>query len=142
MGMLMKLAIVSAEEEIFSGMIREVYAPSKSGELGIFPRHTQLLSQLVPGDVRVKTQDNDELQYFFVSGGILEVQPDYVTVLADTVIRAKDLDEARIIEAKERAEEMMKTMESKVDLARAQTVLIEAEAQLRMIKNLRRVKGT
>jgi F-type H+-transporting ATPase subunit epsilon len=133
----MHLDIVSAEEEIFSGTVHEVYAPSKSGEVGIFPRHTQLLSQLTAGEVRIKPE-HGEMLHFFVSGGMLEVQPHVVTVLADTAIRAKDLDEAQALEAKQRAEEAMGEREADMDFARAQTELIQAEAQLRMIRNLRR----
>lgn len=137
MAMTMHLDIVSAEEEIFSGTVHEVYAPSKSGEVGIFPRHTQLLSQLTAGEVRIKPE-HGEMLHFFVSGGMLEVQPHVVTVLADTAIRAKDLDEAQALEAKQRAEEAMGDREAEMDFARAQTELIQAEAQLRMIRNLRR----
>lgn len=140
MGMLMKLAIVSAEEEIFSGMVREVYAPSVSGELGIYPRHTQLLSVLSAGDVRVKPENTDEMLHYFVNGGMLEIQPDNVTILADTVIRAKDLDEARVLEAKQKAEEEMKNGKTETELARAQAALIETEAQLRFLEKLRRTK--
>ncbi|MEJ2630288.1 MAG: F0F1 ATP synthase subunit epsilon [Acidihalobacter sp.] len=136
MAMTMHLDIVSAEEEIFSGTVLEVYAPSKSGEVGIFPRHTQLLSQLMAGEVRVKPEHGDML-HFFVSGGMLEVQPHMTTVLADTAIRAKDLDEAQALEAKQRAEEAMGEREAEMDFARAQAELIQAEAQLRMIRNLR-----
>lgn len=138
MTMTMHLDIVSAEEAIFSGTVNEVYAPSKSGELGIFPRHTQLLSQLLPGEVRVKPEGQSEILHFYVSGGMLEVQPHVVTVLADTAIRAKDLDEAQALEAKQRAEEAMGSRTAEMDFARAQAELIQAEAQLRMIKNLRR----
>ncbi|WP_455384095.1 F0F1 ATP synthase subunit epsilon [Acidihalobacter prosperus] len=137
MAMTMHLDIVSAEEEIFSGTVLEVYAPSKSGEVGIFPRHTQLLSQLTAGEVRVKPE-HGEMLHFFVSGGMLEVQPHVTTVLADTAIRAKDLDEAQALEAKQRAEEAMGEREAEMDFARAQAELIQAEAQLRMIRNLRR----
>lgn len=137
MAMTMHLDIVSAEEEIFSGTVHEVYAPSKSGEIGIFPRHTQLLSQLTAGEVRIKPE-HGEMLHFFVSGGMLEVQPHVVTVLADTAIRAKDLDEAQALEAKQHAEEAMGEREADMDFARAQTELIQAEAQLRMIRNLRR----
>ncbi|APZ44420.1 F0F1 ATP synthase subunit epsilon [Acidihalobacter ferrooxydans] len=139
MAMTMHLDIVSAEEGIFSGTVHEVYAPSKSGELGIFPRHAQLLSQLVPGEVRVKAEGHSEMLHFFVSGGMLEVQPHVVTVLADTAIRAKDLDEAQALEAKQRAEEAMGNREAEADYARAQAELIQAEAQLRMIKNIRSI---
>ncbi|MEJ2480321.1 MAG: F0F1 ATP synthase subunit epsilon [Acidihalobacter sp.] len=136
MAMTMHLDIVSAEEEIFSGTVLEVYAPSMSGEVGIFPRHTQLLSQLTAGEVRVKPE-HGEMMHFFVSGGMLEVQPHVTTVLADTAIRAKDLDEAQALEAKQRAEEAMGEREAEMDFARAQAELIQAEAQLRMIRNLR-----
>lgn len=142
MAMTMHLDIVSAEESIYSGPINEVYAPSVAGELGIFPRHTQLLSQLAPGEVRFKPEGKQELEHYYVGGGIIEVQPHIVTVLADTVIRAKDLDEAKALEAKQRAEEAMRERQEEEDFARAQAELIQAEAQLRLIKNLRReIKG-
>jgi F-type H+-transporting ATPase subunit epsilon len=133
----MHVDIVSAEEEIFSGTATMVFAPAAMGEVGIAPRHTQMLTQLKPGEVRVETQEGEEL-FFFVSGGILEVQPHVVTVLSDTAIRAHDLDEAKALEAKKAAEEAMADKQSDLEYARAQAELAEAVAQLRAIEKLRK----
>ena len=141
MAMTMHIDIVSAEEEIYSGTVEEVYAPAEMGEVGIFPRHTQLITRLKAGEVRVKPEGKSELEYYYVSGGILEIQPHVVTVLADTAIRATDLDEAAALEAKKRAEEAMSDQKADVDYARAQAELAEAAAQLRMIEKLRRTPG-
>ena len=141
MAMTMHIDIVSAEEEIYSGTVEEVYAPAEMGEVGIFPRHTQLITRLKAGEVRVKPEGKSELEYYYVSGGILEIQPHVVTVLADTAIRATDLDEAAALEAKKRAEEAMADQKADVDYARAQAELIEAAAQLRMIEKLRKTPG-
>ena len=141
MAMTMHVDIVSAEEEIYSGTVEEVYAPAEMGEVGIFPRHTQLITRLKAGEVRVKPEGKSELEYYYVSGGILEIQPHVVTVLADTAIRATDLDEAAALEAKKRAEEAMADQKAEVDYARAQAELIEAAAQLRMIEKLRKTPG-
>jgi F-type H+-transporting ATPase subunit epsilon len=140
MSMTLHVDIVSAEEEIFSGTVTAVFAPAEMGEVGIYPRHTQLLTRLKPGEVRVETQEGDELS-FYVSGGILEVQPHVVTVLSDTAIRAKDLDEAAALEAKERAERMLTDKRSDFEYAKAQAELAEAVAQLRAIQKLRDKKG-
>ena len=129
--------IVSAEEEIYSGAATMVFAPAEMGELGITPRHAPLLTKLKPGEVRVQTQNGEE-QFFFVSGGMLEIQPHMVTVLSDTAIRAKDLDEAAALEAKERAERALQDRKSEMDYAKAQAELIAAAAQLRAIQNLRK----
>ena len=129
--------IVSAEEEIFSGAATMVYAPAEMGEVGIAPRHTQMLTRLKPGEVRVQDQHGEE-QFFYVSGGMLEVQPHIVTVLADTALRAKDLDEASAIKAKEAAEQAMTDKKSDIDYAKAQAELAEAVAQLRAIEKLRK----
>jgi F-type H+-transporting ATPase subunit epsilon len=129
--------IVSAEEEIFSGLVEMVYAPASEGEVGIAPRHTPLLTKLKPGEVRIKTNDQEELA-FFVSGGMLEVQPHIVTVLADTAIRAKDLDEAAALEAKKKAEELMADKSGEIDYSKAQGELAEAMAQLSAIYKLRK----
>ena len=131
MSMTIHVDIVSAEEEIYSGLAEMVFAPGILGELGIAPRHAPLVSQLKPGEVRVKT-DKEELA-FFISGGILEVQPHLVTVLSDTAIRAADLDEAKAIEAKKRAEEALADRASDIDYAKAQAELAEAAAQLSAI---------
>lgn len=129
--------IVSAEEEIFSGLAEMVFAPASQGEVGIAPRHTPLLTRLKPGEVRVKTNDQEELT-FVVSGGMLEVQPHLVTVLADTAIRAKDLDEAAALEAKRKAEELMSDKSGEIDYSKAQGELAEAMAQLSAIYKLRK----
>jgi F-type H+-transporting ATPase subunit epsilon len=136
MAMTMHVDIVSAEEEIFSGSAEMVFASGVMGELGILPRHTPLLTQLRPGEVRIKTPDGEEL-FYYISGGMLEVQPHVVTVLADTALRAKDLDEAAAIAAKERAEQDMKDKVSEFEYAKAQSQLAEAVAQLRAIQKLR-----
>jgi F-type H+-transporting ATPase subunit epsilon len=127
--------IVSAEKEIYSGAAEMVFAPLVTGEVGVLPRHAPLLARLKPGEVRVKTA-TEEL-HFYVSGGMLEIQPHVVTVLADSARRAKDLDEAAALQAKERAEEAMKNRQSDIDYAKAQAELAEAMAQLRAIKRLR-----
>jgi len=138
MAMTTHVDIVSAEEEIFSGTAEMVYAPAQMGEVGIAPRHTQMITRLKPGEVRLQT--GDEIQSFYVSGGILEVQPHVVTVLADTAIRAKDLDEAQAIRAKEHAEQALKDKTSDLEYAKAQAELAEAAAQLRAIDKLRKIK--
>jgi len=139
--MTMHVDIVSAEESIFSGTVEELYAPGEMGELGIFPRHTQLVTRLKPGEVRVKREGQSELELYFVSGGILEVQPHVVTVLADTAVRAKDLDEAAALEAKKQAEEALADKKADFDYAKAQTELAEAVAQLRTIQKIRKQGG-
>jgi len=138
MAMTTHVDIVSAEEEIFSGTAEMIYAPAEMGELGIAPRHTQLITRLKAGEVRLQT--GDEEKTFFVSGGILEVQPHVVTVLADTAIRADDLDEAQALKAKEKAEQALKDKTSDIEYAKAQTELAEAAAQLRTIQKLRKMK--
>lgn len=130
--------IVSAEEEIFSGAATMVYAPAEMGELGIAPQHTPLMTRLKPGEVRVETETNGEMQYFYVSGGLLEVQPHVITVLADTALRAKDIDEANAIQAKERAEKALQDQASEIDIVKAQAELAEALAQLRALESLRK----
>lgn len=129
--------IVSAEEQIFSGEAYMVYAPAVMGEVGIAPRHTPLISPLKPGEIRLDMGDGKE-EFFFISGGILEVQPHLVTVLADTAIRADDLDEAAAIEAKQRAEEALVDQQSDLDVAKAKAELLAAAAQIAAIKKLRR----
>lgn len=131
--------IVSAEEQIWSGKGSMVFAPGSMGELGIAPRHTPLITPLKPGDVRIQLEDGSE-KLFFVSGGMLEVQPDIVTVLADTAIRAKDLDEAKALEAHKRAEESMRDQSSETDYARAKAELVRIAAQLRSIERIRNMK--
>lgn len=133
----MQVEIVSAEEDIFSGEAELVIAPAEMGDVGVMPQHTPLITRLRPGEVRLQTQGEEE-RFYFVSGGILEVQPHVVTVLADTAIRAKDLDEAQAREAKQRAEEALADRQSDMDYATAQARLVEAAAQLRMLEDIRR----
>ncbi|HEY6352995.1 MAG TPA: F0F1 ATP synthase subunit epsilon [Burkholderiaceae bacterium] len=130
--------VVSAEEEIFSGEATFVALPGDMGELGIYPRHTPLITRIKPGAVRIKRADNGQEEFVFVAGGILEVQPNRVTVLADTAIRGHDLDEARATEAKQRAEEAMRDAKSDIDLARAQGELAALAAQIAAISKFRR----
>jgi len=136
MAMTLHVDIVSAEAEIFSGTATMVFAPAEMGEVGIAPRHAPLLSRLKPGEVRVQTQEGEELS-FFVSGGMLEIQPHVVTILSDTAIRADDLDEAQALEAKERAEKLLADRSADIDYARAQSELAQSMAQLAAIKKLR-----
>jgi len=128
--------VVSAEEMIFSGEADHVVLPGESGELGIWPRHTPLLTRIRPGAVRIKLPDGGE-EFVYVSGGMLEVQPTMVTVLADTAIRAHDLDEARAQQAKKAAEELLKNRDSSMDYAKAEAELADAIGQLAAIKKLR-----
>lgn len=136
MAMTLHVDIVSAEAEIFSGTVTMVFAPAEMGEVGIAPRHAPLVTRLKPGEVRVQRQEGDELS-FFVSGGLLEVQPHVVTVLADTAVRADDLDEAQAQEAKARAEKMLSDKSADIDYAKAQAELAQSIAQLAAIKKLR-----
>ncbi|HEX7640750.1 MAG TPA: F0F1 ATP synthase subunit epsilon [Burkholderiaceae bacterium] len=129
--------VVSAEEQIFSGEAEFVALPGEAGELGIYPKHTPLITRIKPGAVRIKVEGQAEDEFVFVAGGILEVQPDNVTVLADTAIRGKDLDEAKATEAKKRAEENLHNSEAKIDYAKAQAELAAAVAQLAAIQRLR-----
>ncbi len=138
MAMTIHVDVVSAEELIFSGLAEFVALPGETGELGILPGHVPLLTRIKPGAVRVKLPDQDVEELFFVAGGMLEVQPNMVTVLADTAIRGKDLDEAKAIEAKRRAEEAMVNRSSELDYARAQAELAEAIAQIAAIQKLRK----
>ena len=135
MAMTLHVDIVSAEQEIYSGTAEMVFAPLATGEVGVLPRHAPLIARMKPGEVRVRTS-SEELQ-FYVSGGVLEVQPHVVTVLADTAIRAKDMDEAAAQAAKQRAEEALKDRKSDIDYAKAQAELADAVAQLRSIRKLR-----
>ncbi len=139
MAMTMHLDIVSAEQELYSGTVEVVVAPAQMGEVGIYPRHTQMLTPLKPGEVRVTKQGGEE-EIFFVSGGILEVQPHVVTILSDTAVRAHDLDEAAALEAKKAAEEALSEQISEEEVAAAQARLAQAIAQLRAIENLRKKK--
>ena len=128
--------IVSAEKEIWSGEAIMVFAPGCMGELGIAPRHTPLLTRLKAGEVRVRDQ-NGEDESFFISGGMLEIQPHVVTILSDTAVRADDLDEAAAIEAKTRAEEAMQDKSASMDFAKASAQLAEAAAMVETIKKIR-----
>ena len=137
MAMTMHIDIVSAEAEIFSGTVEVVVAPALMGEVGIYPRHTQMLTPLKPGEVRVTKQGGEE-ESFYVSGGMLEVQPHCVTVLSDTCVRAHDLDEAAALEAKQAAEQAIKDRDSEMELAEAQAKLAEAVAQLQAIQRMKK----
>ena len=129
--------VVSAEASIFSGEAKFVTLPGEMGELGIYPRHTPLITRIKPGAVRIVRADNDEEEFVFVAGGILEVQPNVVTVLADTAIRGHDLDEAKANEAKQKAEEALRNKDATIDYAVAQAELASAVAQLAAIRKLR-----
>jgi len=129
--------VVSAEEQIFSGEAEFVALPGESGELGIYPMHTPLITRIRPGAVRIKVAGRSDEEFVFVAGGILEVQPKGVTVLADTAIRGADLDEAKAQEAKRKAEELMVNKDSQIDYAKAQAELAAAIAQLAAIAKLR-----
>jgi F-type H+-transporting ATPase subunit epsilon len=130
--------IVSAEEQIFSGLAEFVALPGEAGELGILPGHMPLMTRIRPGAVRVKVPNQAEEELVFVAGGILEVQPGLVTVLADTAIRGKDLDEAKALEAKRKAEEALSNQSAQLDYAKAQAELSEAIAQIAAIQKLRK----
>lgn len=136
MAMTIHVDIVSAEEQIFSGKAQMVYAPAVMGEVGIAPMHAPLISPLKPGEVRLDVGDGKE-EFFFVSGGILEVQPHVVTVLSDTAIRADDLDEAAAIEAKKRAEDALSDQKSDMDIAKARAEIAAAAAQIAAIQKLK-----
>lgn len=135
MAVSMQVDIVSAEGEIFSGKAEMLFAQAADGEVGIMPHHTQFLSSLKPGTVRVVSGDEED--HFYISGGIIEIQPSVVTVLADTAIRASDLDEAEANASKQRAEEAMDSAKTETDIARAQVELAEAVAQIQAISKLR-----
>ncbi len=137
MTMTVNVDIVSAEKEIFSGLAEMVFASAELGEVGIAPRHAPFISKLNPGEVRVRINDREN-ESFYVSGGLLEVQPHVVTVLADTAIRAKDIDEAAALEAKAKAEEALTDKTGKIDYAKAQAQLAEAIMQLRTLDKLRK----
>jgi F-type H+-transporting ATPase subunit epsilon len=140
MAMTVHVNIVSAEAAIFSGLATMVFAPGEMGELGILPRHAPLLTKIKPGEVRIRTEDGNE-EFFYVSGGMLEVQPYIVTILADTAARAKDLDEAAAQAAKQRAEQVLKDQKGDIDLAQAEAELAEAIAQIKAIQSLRKKTG-
>jgi len=141
MAMTVHVDVVSAEELIFSGLAEIVIVPGEMGELGIYPRHTPLLTRIKPGSVRIRRPDQAEEELIYVSGGMLEVQPDVVTILSDTAIRGKDLDESRAMQAKLSAEEAMKNRTSDLDYAQAESELAQAIAQLRLIAQIRKQVG-
>jgi F-type H+-transporting ATPase subunit epsilon len=138
MAMTVHVDIVSAEEEIFSGPAEMVFASAEMGDVGIMPRHAPLLTKLKPGEVRVISDNGEKEEFYYVSGGMLEVQPNCITVLADTALRAKDIDEAAALEAKQRAEEALKDRKGDIDYAKAQSELAEAVAKLQAIQRLRK----
>ena len=140
MAMTIHVDIVSAEEQIFSGLAEFVALPGESGELGILPGHMPLMTRIKPGAVRVKIPNQVEEELVFVAGGLLEVQPGLVTVLADTAIRGRDLDEAKALDAKRRAEDAMANRSARLDYAKAQAELMEAVAQLAAIQRLRKIR--
>jgi len=133
-----RVDVVSAEEEIFSGEAEFIAAPASAGEVCVYPHHAPMITTIKPGALRIKLPDTKEETLIFISGGMLEVQPGLVTVLADTAIRGHDLDEAKAIAAKEAAEEAMKNKASDMDYAKAQAELTEAVAQIQAIKRLRK----
>ncbi len=132
--------VVSAEASIFSGEAKFVALPGDAGELGILPRHTPLITRIKPGAVRIERADNGEEEFVFVAGGILEVQPGVVTVLADTAIRGKDLDEAKALDARKVAEEALKNAKSDIDLAKATSELAVMAAQIAALRKYRQKK--
>ena len=130
------LEIVSAEEQLLSSDVEMVFAPAEMGEVGISPKHTPLITRLKPGDVRAQI-NKDQIETFFVSGGILEIQPNEVTILSDAALREKDLDEERALEAERAAKEAMKNSEDDIDTDKAKAELLQAAAQLRLIRKLK-----
>ncbi len=135
-----RVEIVSAEGEIFSGDAAMLFAPAQMGELGIAPRHAPLLTNLKPGEVRVQTGDGEE-RFFYVTGGILEIQPHLVTVLADSALRGDQLDEEAALAARDRAREVLAGRHDEIDVAQAQAELVEAEARYRAAQNLKGTRG-
>jgi F-type H+-transporting ATPase subunit epsilon len=133
-----RVDVVSAEEEIFSGEAEFLAAPASAGEVGVYPHHAPMITTIKPGALRIKLPDTAEETLIFISGGILEVQPGLVTVLSDTAIRGDDLDEAKAQEALKAAEEAMKNKASDMDFAKAKAELAEAAAQIQAIKKLRK----
>ena len=138
MAMTIHVDVVSAEQEIFSGLAEVVIVPAQMGEVGIYPRHAPMITRIKPGSVRIRIPEQAEDELIYVSGGMLEVQPSIVTILADTAIRGADLDEAKALEAKIRAEEAMKDKSSKIDYAKAQAELAESLAQIAAIEKIRK----
>jgi F-type H+-transporting ATPase subunit epsilon len=140
MAMTIHVDVVSAETLLFSGAATSIVIPGERGELEVYPRHAPLVTKLKPGSVRVKRPDGQEEELIFVNGGLVEVQPDVVTIMSDTGIRGKDLDEAKAQEAKRAAEEAMKNKTGAMEIAQAQAELAEAVAQLAAIQKLRKIK--
>jgi F-type H+-transporting ATPase subunit epsilon len=140
MAMTMHVNIVSAEKELYSGTAEIVVAPASQGEVGIHPRHTQMLTTLKPGEVRITKQGGDE-ESIYVSGGILEVQPHVVTILSDTAVRGADLDEAAALEAMERAKQALADKTGDMEEAEALRTIAETAAQLKLIQKLRKGKS-
>jgi len=136
----MHIDVVSAEESIYSGEAEFVVLPGVEGELGIYPRHTPLITQIKAGTVRIKVPGKDEEELVYVQGGFLEVQPDHVNVLSDTAIRAADLDEAKVLEAKHLAEEAIRARTEKQEIATAEAELAAISAQLQAIQKLRKTR--
>jgi len=141
MSMTMHVDIVSAEAEIFSGPANMVFAPAVMGEVGIMPRHAPLLTKIKPGEFRVVTNDGKDEEFYYVSGGMLEIQPSGVTILADTALRAQDIDEAAALQAKEHAEKILADRKDEVDYAGAEAELAEAIAKLQAIKKIKKKLG-
>jgi len=134
----MHVDVVSAESSLFSGVVEFLVAPAAMGEVGIYPRHAPLITRIKAGSVRLKLPDRDEEELIYVSGGLLEVQPSVVTILADTAVRGRDLDEVKAQEAKQRAEEAMRNRSAAIEYAKAEAELAEAVAQLHAIQRLRK----
>jgi len=139
MAMTIHVDIVSAEAAIYSGNAEFVVVPAEMGEVGIYPRHTPLLTRIKPGSVRIKVPDKAQEDLIYVSGGILEVQPGVITILSDTAIRGADLDEERALAAKKQAEETMRNRTATIEYAQAQAELAQAIAQLQAIERLRKI---
>ena len=140
MAAIMQVDVVSAEEEVFSGQAEFVVLPGEEGELGVYPRHTPLITRIRPGTVRIRVPGQADDELIFVAGGILEVQPAMVTVLADTAIRGRDLDEAKALEAQQRAEEARSNARSAQEIATVESELAIVAAQLAAIRRLRQKK--
>ncbi|HEC18963.1 MAG TPA: F0F1 ATP synthase subunit epsilon [Gammaproteobacteria bacterium] len=141
MAMTMHVDVVSAEEEIFSGPATMLFAPGVMGDLGILPRHAPLLTRIKPGEVRIVTDQGEDELVLYVSGGMLEIQPEAVTILADTAQRASDIDEAAALAAKERAEKLLADQKDDIDYAAAAAELAEAMAQLQAVQRLKKKLG-
>lgn len=133
-----KLEIVSAEKALYSGVVHEVHVPAEQGEIGVHPRHVQLITRMVPGEVRLLPEGEKEFEHLYVSGGLLEIQPDMVTILADTGMRAEDLDEAAAQKAKKDAEALLADVDGDYDAKKAKAELLAAVAQIRMLERLRK----